>query len=87
MSRPFAECYQREKNMLPNNSFRARDEYNKTLVKQAQDSRRIRLAEEWNRANKNSTDKSVARSRVDQRSGLFRPVLRLVEIILITIGL
>lgn len=73
--------------MIPNNSFRARDEYNKTLLKQAQDSRRIRLAEEWNRANKNSTDKSIGPSRVDQRSGLFRPMVHLVEIILITLGL
>ncbi|HMD87872.1 MAG TPA: hypothetical protein VKF38_01795 [Anaerolineaceae bacterium] len=73
--------------MLDNGSFRVREEYNKTLLKEAQDYRRIRLAEEWNRANKNSTDKSVGPSRVDQRSRLFRPVVRLVGIILITLGL
>jgi hypothetical protein len=73
--------------MLPNSSFRARDEYNKTLLKKAQDYHRIRLAEEWNDENKKSTDRSVERSRAGQRSVLFGPVVRLVEIILITLGL
>jgi hypothetical protein len=72
-----------ENTMLPNSSFRDRQEYNKRILKEAQEQQRVRLAEEWNRS-----DKSAAKKAAGQSSSLLlKPVLRLVEFILITLGL
>ena len=69
--------------MLPNSSFRDRQEYNKRILKDAQEQQRVRLAEEWNR-----TNKSAAKKEAGQRGSLLlKPVLRLVEFILITLGI
>ena len=69
--------------MLPNSNYRDREIYNKTILKQAQDYQRVRQAEEWNEENK------AAEKQPDhpKQMMLFRPVLRLVELVLITLGL
>ena len=67
--------------MLHNSSYRDREEYNKRILKEAQGQHNVRLAEEWNDANKSRPEKAAGR----RRTGLLSPVVRLVEFILITL--
>jgi hypothetical protein len=69
--------------MLPNSSFRDRQEYNKRILKEAQGQQRVRLTEEWNRTNNSAAKKAAGQ----KDSLLLKPVLRLVEFILITLGI
>ena len=73
--------------MITDSNFRARNEYNRMLLKEAQDTRRVRLAGEWIGATKNPVEQAPDPSRVWQGSPLLRPALRIVEFILITLGI
>ncbi|MDR3573053.1 MAG: hypothetical protein P4L50_04290 [Anaerolineaceae bacterium] len=69
--------------MLHNSSYRDREDYNKSMLKEAQQRQRVRLAQAGNDENKIQAHRAASRSR----NGLFSPVLRLVEFILITLGI
>jgi hypothetical protein len=73
--------------LIHNSSFRDREQYTRTLLKDAQDRRQVRLAQEWNSMNKGNKEKAISRDKAWQGNLLFKPVLRLAQFILILLSI